>query len=275
VLIVASLWRPAEQVLAQQVEGYDRVLAYVSANRQAGDAVMSPQPPACAFVLGPCDYYAVQKVYEEFVIPKDGVLVDRWSGARLLDDAAQLEAAIRQAPQLWFVTDGFRLATRYDADFLRTVVEQFDIAFEERGVMALVARGWRQPPAPAAAAVLEPPARIGPLALTGWSHSAAVPGQPMQVTLTWQGAEPIDRQINTSIRLVDAGGTTVAQADGPPARGLLPTNLFFATPLPDIKTLVLPADLAAGAYDLVVVAYDVATVTPVADPLTIAAVAVP
>lgn len=275
VLILASFWRPAEQVLARQVEGYDRVLAHVLTARQAGDAVMSPQPPACAFVLGTCDYYAVQKVYEEFVIPKDGVLVDRWSGARLLDDAAQLEAAIRRAPQLWFVTDGFRLATRYDADFLRTVVEQFDIAFEERGVMALVARGWRRPPAPAVARMLEPPARIGPLALTGWSHSAAVSGQPMQVTLTWQGAESIDRQINTSIRLVDAGGTVVAQADGPPARGLLPTNLFFATPLPDIKILALPADLAAGAYDLVVVAYDVATVTPVADPLVIATVAIP
>lgn len=274
-LIVASLWRPAEQVLAQQVEGYDRVLAYVAANRAPDDVVMSPQPPACALVLGPCDYYAVQKVFEEFVIPRDGVLVDRWSGAELLDDAAHLEQVIRQAPRTWFVTDGFRLATRYDADFLRTVVEQFDIAYEERGVMALAAQGWREAPGLTASGHFSPAVALGPLALAGWAHGPAAPGQSLRVTLTWQGIAPIDRQYNTSLRLVDAAGATVAQADGPPARGLLPTNLFFATPLPDVKELALPADLTPGEYRLVVVVYDVATVTPVAEPYPIAVVSIP
>lgn len=276
-LIVAtlvSLWRPVQRVLAQQVEGYDRVLAYVAANRQPGDVTMSPQPPACALVLGPCDYYAVQKVYEEFVVPKNGVLVDRWSGAQLLNSAQKLQDVVRAAPTVWLITDGFRLATRYDADFLRTVTEQFDIAFEERGVMALRARGWRDFPTPVAGAPLDPPVRLGPLALTAWSSSRAHPGQPLDIVLTWQGADPIDRQINTSFRLVNSAGQVVAQQDGPPARGMLPTNLFFATPLPDRKTLTLPVDLAPGPYTIQVVAYDVDTVTPVADPYTVGAITV-
>lgn len=272
-LAVASLWQPAQAVLARQVEGYDKVLAYVAQQRQPGDVVMSPQPPACAFVLGPCDYYAVQKVYEEFVVPRGlvpgGELVDRWSGARLLDDATGLEQVIRQSPATWFITDRFRLATRYDEDFLRTVIEQFDIALDERGVLALRAQGWREPPAMVVAEPLSPPLAAGPLSLTSWAHSAAAPGQDLAVNLTWQATAPIDRQINTSFRLVDIAGKIVAQQDGPPARGIIPTNLFFSTPLPDSKTLSLPIGLAPGEYQLQVVAYDVETVTPAGEPLVV------
>jgi hypothetical protein len=278
-LLGLSLWQGAQAVLGRQVEGYDKVLAYVAEHREAGDVVMSPQPPACAFVLGPCDYYAVQKVYEEFVVPAglqaSGALVDRWSGARLLNDAAALQEVIRGAPAVWFVTDRFRLATRYDEPFLRTVIEQFDISYEERGVLALRAAGWREAPVMVLDEVLPEPPTVGPLALTRWAHSAAVGGQDLHVTLTWQATAPIDRQINTSFRLVDSDGTVVAQEDGPPAHGIIPTNLFFATPLPDSKTLALPADLPAGSYQLQVVAYAVDTVTPVGDPLTLGTVEVP
>jgi 4-amino-4-deoxy-L-arabinose transferase-like glycosyltransferase len=168
-LIVWNGWAPATAVLTRQVEGYDRVLEYVAAHRQPGDVVMSPQPPACAFVLGaPCDYYAVQRVYEEFVIPRNGVLVDRWSGATLLNDTAQLAQVIRTAPRVWFVTDALRLATRYDGDFQRTVVTQFDKAFEERGVTALLAQGWREAPTYTETHELDAPLAFGRLALTGW-----------------------------------------------------------------------------------------------------------
>jgi hypothetical protein len=278
-LLGLSLWQGAQAVLGRQVEGYDKVLAYVAEHREAGDVVMSPQPPACAFVLGPCDYYAVQKVYEEFVVPAGlqagGALVDRWSGARLLNDAAALEEVVRGAPAVWFVTDRFRLATRYDEPFLRTVIEQFDISYEERGVLALRAAGWREAPVMVLDEALPEPPTVGPLALTHWAHSAPVAGQDLHVTLTWQATAPIDRQINTSFRLVDSDGTVVAQRDGPPAHGIIPTNLFFATPLPDSKTLALPADLPAGSYQLQVVAYAVDTVTPVGDPLTIGTVEIP
>ncbi len=119
---------------------------------------------------------------------------------------------------------------------------------------------------------LPAPLAAGPLSVTHWAHTAAVPGQDLAVTLTWQATAPIDRQINTSFRLVDGEGKVVAQQDGPPARGIIPTNLFFATPLPDSKTLPLPADLAPGQYQLQVVAYDVDTVTPLSEPLVVGTV---
>jgi hypothetical protein len=266
-LVLLSFWRPAQRVLTQQVEGYDQVLAQVAAERQPGDVILSPQPPACAQVLGePCDYYAIQSGYEEYVIPKDGVLVDRWSGATLLDNTEQLEAVIRDAPRVWLVSDGLRLATRYDADFLATVIEQFDPVFQERGVVALRAQGWRERPDPAAQARVEPPLAFGPLSLVGWSRSDAAPGQPLDVTLIWQATAPIDRQINTSLRVVSADGETVAQDDGPPARGVIPTNLFFDAPLPDFKQVALPPDLPSGRYRIEVLAYELETVTPLGEP---------
>ena len=276
-LAALSLWQPVQGVLSRQVEGYDRVLAYVADQRQPGDVTMTPQPPACAFVLGPCDYYAVQKVYEEFVVPRGlqpgAPLVDRWSGATLLNDAETLAEVIRAAPAVWLITDRFRLATRYDEAFLRTVVEQFDVAFEERGVLALRAAGWRAGP-PLVEETLPAPLAAGPLTLIRWAHSAPVRGQDMSVTLTWQANAPIDRQINTSFRLLDGAGEVVAQQDGPPARGIIPTNLFFGAPLPDSKTLPLPADLPAGEYRLEVVAYEVETVTPVGEPLVVGTLAI-
>lgn len=275
VLLLWLGWTPANAVLARQVEGYDRAFEYVAEARQPGDVVMSPQPPACAFVLGePCDYYAVQRVYEEFVIERDGVLVDRWSGATLLDDAGRLAEIIGRAPRVWLVTDAFRLATRYDGDFQRTVVEQFDAAFTERGVTALLAQGRREPPAYTVAADLAEPLAFGRLALTGWRAGDATPGAELPVELTWQATAPIDTQLNTSLRLMAPDGTTVAQQDGPPARGILPTNLFFDAPLPDMKTLALPADLSPGDYALQVVVYDVASGAVEAGPLAIGVVGV-
>jgi hypothetical protein len=275
VALMALLYLPAQRVLAQQVEGYDRVLEFVAAERTEGEVVLSPQPPACAQVLGePCDYYAIQRGYEEYVIGRNGVLIDRWSGAPLLDSASELAAVLNEAPGAWFVSDSLRLATRYDAAFLRMLIEHFDIAFSERGVLALRAAGLRTPSPVAVAPMLATPLAMGPLSLTGWERSVLTAGEPLAVTLFWQGNGPIDRQYNTSLRLVAEDGTLIAQADGPPARGIIPTTLFFNTPLPDPKMLDVPADLVPGRYGLELVVYDVATVEAAGAPETIEWIAV-
>ena len=266
ILALLIFWQPTQSVLSQQVEGYDRVLAAVASERQPDDVIMSPQPPACAQVLGPCDYYAIQEGYEEYVIVRDGVAVDRWSGAQLLDSAEKLETVIKSAPRVWFISDGLRLATRYDADFLRLLIEQFDVVFDERGVLALRANGWREQPHFTVDEQFDAPIPFGLLALIGWNRTAAEPGQPLDVTLFWQATTPIDRQINTSLRIVAQDGTVVVQADGPPAKGLIPTNLFFNKPLPDFKQVELPTDLSDGCYRVELVAYDLETVTSLSEP---------
>ncbi|MEZ4610899.1 MAG: hypothetical protein R2838_11770 [Caldilineaceae bacterium] len=80
--MAVSMWPAPAPHLAAQVEGYDCVLAYVATNRGTDDVILSPQPPARRWSC-PWHGYAIQRGYEEFVIPKEGVLVDRWSGAPL------------------------------------------------------------------------------------------------------------------------------------------------------------------------------------------------
>lgn len=264
-LVLFLQWPSAQAVLQQQVEGYDLALAWLANNRQPGDVVLSPQPPACALVLGPCDYYAVQRGYEEYVIKRDGELIDRWSGAKLLASTADLTTVLQRAPRTWFVTDSFRLATRYEADFVHTVIDQFDIAYETQGVLVLRADGWRTLPT----TTMQPrksPAFFGPLALAGYAWPPGQAGPQQRVTLFWQAAAPISEQINTSLRLVRSDGAIISRTDGPPARGLIPTNLFFDMPLPDPKTITVPTDLPDGIYRLETLAYHATTVTPLADP---------
>ncbi|MFN8494418.1 MAG: glycosyltransferase family 39 protein [Caldilineaceae bacterium] len=273
-LLFAVSFKPALAVLNQQVEGYDRALGYLAVARKsppdANEVVMSPQPPACALVLGSCAYYAVQRDYAEFVIRRNGVLIDRWTGSTLLNSATQLQAVLQRDPQppapTWFVTDSFRLATRYEPDFVRMVIEQFDLVHQERGVMLLRAGAWRTLPKPVATKQLAQPRLFTPLALTGWERGDAKPGADLPLTLFWKATQTIAQQFNTSVRLVAADGKILAQQDGPPARGFIPTNLFFDTPVPDLKTLKIPATLASGRYRLEVSVYDVMTLTPLTKP---------
>lgn len=269
-LVVWPLWPQAQRLVARTGEGYDAAFAFVAAQRQPSDIVMTPQPPACVFILGePCDYYARESGYEPYVIAKNGVLVDRWSGSPLLDSAAQLETVIRGAPNVWFVTDRERLSTRYDEKFLRLIVEQFDLAFEERDVLVLVARGWDEPPAYALERAPTQVVESGPFRLSHWERSRPTPGEMLHVMLSWELVDIIDQPIHTSLQLVGADGQRITQADSAPADDLVVSDELLQVTIPDYKRLMLPADLPPGLYRLEVIAYTVADQAPLADPLAI------
>ena len=269
-LIVWPLWPMAQRLVAKPGEGYDAVFAYVAAQRQTDDVVMTPQPPACVFILGqPCDYYARERGYEPYTIQRNGVLVDRWSGAELLETAEQLEAVIRRAPRVWFVTDRERLAKRYNAAFLQMIVEQFDVAFEERAVLALLATGWQEPPRYTVQRTPNKAVQIGPMQLVNWERTTPAPGAALQTMLFWQMTAALDEPVHTSLQLVRADGVRISQADGAPTDGLVATDDQPLTPLPDYKVITLPTDLVPGYYRLEVVAYPVTTHEPLADPVAI------
>ncbi|MCW1971045.1 MAG: glycosyltransferase family 39 protein [Anaerolineae bacterium] len=82
-------------------------------------------------------------------------------------------------------------------------------------------------------------------------------GQPLHVTLTWRATAQPNKDYNVFMQLLDANGKIVAQRDGPPANGFLPTSRWLP-PLvfDDVRTLNIPADLPAGEYRLVLGMYD-------------------
>lgn len=123
---------------------------------------------------------------------------------------------------------------------------------------------------PAEAAPIQ--ATFGDLAqLAGYTLAPVAPqaGEALTVALYWRPLVEQDRSYTVFVHLVDAAGRIVAQHDGIPANGDLPTNIWLAGEvIADPHTLWLPPDLPAGQYALRVGLYDPATGQrlPVTDP---------
>lgn len=272
--LLLPLWPSLQAGLVDHPEGYDAAFAYVVAHRAAGDIVMTPQPPACAAILGePCTFYARERGYEPYVTVQQGVIVDRWSGAPLLNTVTQLQQVLENAQargvQVWFVTDGTRLGKRYNEAFLQMTIEQFHLVFEERGVRVLRATGWQPLPTYTVRKTFMPPLTIGNLDIVSWERTPAKPGETVHVQLHWGHTGLPRAQINTSVQVAAADGTRLTQADGPPALGMISTFEEVRGTLPDLKTLRLPAQLQPGRYRFEIVAYDVQSHTPLANPVAI------
>lgn len=272
-LSVALIWLvlpSTQRVVAHESESYQQALEYVAAHRQPGDVVMSPQPAACAFVMdASCDYYARELDLGTYVVERDGVMVDRWTGAPLVASAAKLEEVVRQPGRAWLVLDGDRLGRRYGDDYVRTIVQQFDSEFDSHDVRALLATDWQEPPPYTVTKTPRQPVVVGPLTLIGWQRTAPEAGDFLFALLSWRQTEPVEYQINTSLQLVAPDGTRLSQDDGPPARGFLSTVDRAEATIPDPMVLQVPADLPPGRYRLEVVAYNVETQDPLGLPVPI------
>ena len=90
------------------------------------------------------------------------------------------------------------------------------------------------------------------VALRGWRlDGVARAGAALPVTLTWNSLEPVPRPWTVFVHLVDAAGAIVAESNSQPRGAALPFPLW--TPgdwIADTHTLLLPAGLAPGSYEL-------------------------
>ncbi len=74
-------------------------------------------------------------------------------------------------------------------------------------------------------------------------------GRPVQITLFWDAVAPVKGDDHLFIHLLDASGTVVAQLDGPPLDGILPTSAW--EPGVTVPTeLFLPDGLGPGTYTI-------------------------
>ncbi len=85
-------------------------------------------------------------------------------------------------------------------------------------------------------------------------------GEPMRLTLYWQGLAEIDQEYTVFVHLLDAAGQLVAQWDAMPRDDALPTTYWLpGRVIDDPHLLALPQDIAPGKYQLAVGLYDWAT----------------
>ncbi len=225
VVLVGLAYLPGiHAVLSRQIEGHDRAMRYLADQWREGDVILMASPPVCAVYLDHCDYYAMQKGYEGFIIDRDGESVDVWTGTPLLNTVEGLREVLRGNERVWFVVDGWRLATRYELDFLQVVAEQLDVVHEVQGVKILLSRGYTDVPAPVVhsslAANLE-----DRVALVGYDLDAVSvdPGEKLCLTLYWRATAPLDEEYTVFVHLLSRDGSVVGQDDSAPVSGLYPT----------------------------------------------------
>jgi hypothetical protein len=85
-------------------------------------------------------------------------------------------------------------------------------------------------------------------------------GGSFTVSLEWRCLATVDRDYTVFLHAVNSAGTTVAQADGEPQQGALPTSFWERGELvPDSAVMNVPAELPAGEYQLVLGMYDLTT----------------
>jgi len=84
--------------------------------------------------------------------------------------------------------------------------------------------------------------------------------QEVRVTLWWRSLTPVDEDYTVFTHLYDAGGRLVAQHDGMPVQGVVPTTLWRPGDLiRDVHVISLPDGLRPGRYTLAVGLYNLAT----------------
>jgi len=90
--------------------------------------------------------------------------------------------------------------------------------------------------------------------------TTARPGERLTVDLFWRAEARPPRDYTVFVHLVDSAGQTRAQGDAMPADGAYPTGDWpVGLELADRHQVLLPADLPAGPYRLLVGLYDAAT----------------
>jgi hypothetical protein len=237
------------------VWGYDQAFSALQEQWQpARDQVATPMTTACQLYLGRCDYFAIQRGYEEFVVPRpaDGAPADLWTATPIMTTTETFTELLTTAPRLWFVVDGWRFQTRYEPDWILEVLDQMALEYDERGVMIFRGEGYTPRSQPGIERQRQAEFN-GELALTGFGLSSGQPepGETLEVTLDWQALDKAGPAYTAFLHLIAPDGSRVAGVDEPILRGAYQPDLWPKDrTLPDRHQLALPSDLPPGHYRL-------------------------
>ncbi len=259
VVVVTVLFLPgALAALRQQEVGYDLAFRYVRDFWQPGDAILVPLPSISGVYLGRCDGYALQQGYQEYIVEKDGFLVDRWTAAPLLNSVRQLQDVLAARERVWLVVDDVRLEQGYRPDFQAYVRRHMEPVYHRQGVTAFLASDFTPP----LIRGLRPVNFAGKVRLVGYELGAVhlQPGDSTSLSLFWQNQQPLAEDEVVFVHLTDRGAGFTWQEDGQPVNGLFPTSRWPAgVEVWDGREITVPTDAPPGRYRLEVGWYDPVT----------------
>jgi hypothetical protein len=236
--------------------GYDLAFHYVRDRWQPGDAILMPLPSISGAYLGRCDGYALQQGYREYVVEKDGVLVDRWTAAPLLVSVRQLQDVLAARERTWFVVDDVRFEQGYNPDFKEYVRHNMEPVYRQQGVTAFLALSR---PLPVLVSAFNFADKIS---LIGYELRTVrvQPGDSLSLSLFWQNQQAMEEDYVVFVHLTGRGDGFFWQGDGPPVNGLFPTSQWpVGVEVWDEREIAVPTDAPSGRHRLEVGWYDPST----------------
>jgi len=264
VAVVTVLFLPkALAVLGRQEVGYDLAFHYVRDRWQPGDTILMPLPSISGVYLGQCDGYALQQGYRQYVVEKDGALVDRWTAAPLLTSVRQLQDVLAARERVWFVVDDVRFGQGYNPDFKEYVRHNMEPVYRQQGVTAFLAHP--RLPSYYGATV---PIRVSALnfadkiSLIGHELGTVriQPGDSFSLSFFWQNQQALEKDYVVFVHLTGRGDGFFWQEDGQPVAGLFPTSQWpIGVEVWDGREIAVPTGAPPGRYRLEVGWYDPST----------------
>jgi hypothetical protein len=261
VLVVAAVGLPGSLSALDRFEpDYSAAYRWIESQLAADDLVATMRPAPAAVYLGRCDYLVAENEHQEFIMRLNGVWVDRWAGARVLESPqAFRDEVLHSGRRVWFVNDENRFeSSAYSPEFVALILQQMDLVWHQGGVLVFQGQGYEPPPEMTVQRSLD--ANFGQqLRLTGYALSTdhPKPGQELTLQLHWQAIRP-ERNYTVFVHIVGADGQGLAQVDGEPLQGLygMSTHWPRDRAVTDERRLTIPVDTSPGRYRLDVGLYD-------------------
>jgi len=256
---------------------YEEAFAWVAANRQENDTILTMNTPAAALFLGRADGFTVQDDADQFLLNAESNPVDRWLGAPWIGQAADFNAALNSGGPAWFIIDTIRQPVYFRGDWLALVNSQMEQVWAGDNALVYRTRAKRTP------IPTEPDTLINAnldhsIQLVGYTlplpnlhakrpisntctATARESGRTcLQLTLFWQPLTPLPIDYTSFVHRRNDDGVTVAQRDGQPLDGAYPTSRWQPGEVViDPIALTLPDDLPPGQYKLFVGLYQLDT----------------
>ncbi|MDM8519330.1 glycosyltransferase family 39 protein [Anaerolineales bacterium HSG6] len=270
-LITGLSWPATDKLLNNSGDDYDNAFAYVKANWQEGDTVLTGTPSAAHLYLGFNDFYSVQRRggYDYRILTVTHQAVDRW----LASPAIRTESALHETlsgQQVWLVLERWGLQQEYyDLPFQQQLLAQTDYQAEAQGVFILRSKPNPQPIALTPAQTVD--ATFGDMVrLTGYTlepvtdtgrTALLTANQTLRLTLHWQATAPMPHDYTVFVHLRPTGESgNLTQADHRPLGTIYPTSLWpVGETIRETSELILPDQIPTGEYSLWVGLYQLET----------------
>ena len=262
-IVVAAAGLPAGLSTLQRYEpDYSSAYRWLEPQLAEDDLIATVRPAPAAVYLGRSDFLVAEDKHREFVMRINGVWVDRWTAAKVLESPqAFRQEALESGKRIWFIIDEDRFeSARYSPELVGLVTEQLDLVWRQGGVLIFEGQGYHPPPQMEVTRSLDADFE-GQVRLTGYALSSdqPEPGQEILLQLFWQAIRP-EHNYTVFIHVVGTDGSGLTQIDAEPFLGLygMSTHWPRDRAVLDQRVLSLPEDTAPGRYRLEVGLYDAA-----------------